>query len=414
MTFAVVIQPSNLPTNGNVRIHPDSSEEAPTRPTKPSRIYYIDWLRTWLTLLVVIHHCFWVVLAGWFPFTRPWNNDTATTIISYMIVAGNQAYFMGLFFFLSGLVTGPSLKRKGSWEFLKDRFFRLIVPAILYDGLLNPLLYIFIEATWYGPQRGNTYSVGQVLAFYFSNYSQPTNHMWFTVTLFLFNLMAVLLFHFVTSWETIALSTQSVRAPTRNQVMFHLVKLSLLLFVTNCIFRILFGYRWVPVIANLAYIWQYAIAFSLGIIFQSYQLLDHCHFEHVPYLIAPIVICYGAFMTAQIFLGDALQAIAGFLVKQLIVALFEQTFAVFFSYFMIILFKKYFDREPKPFMKKCISAAYATYIMHQWVVIPIAVGFAYTNIHSLLVILLITLFACPISWGIGLLMKMIPGSHFIL
>jgi hypothetical protein len=413
MSSVVTIEPTNvLATQVNARIHPDGSDVP--RNEKKKRIYYIDWLRTWLTLLVVIHHCFWVVLAGWIPFTRPWNPDTATLVISYIICAGDQAYFMGLFFFLSGLVTGPSLKRKGPWEFLKDRFYRLIVPAIVYDVILYPLLYVFLEATWYGPQRGSTATVGQVLSYYFANYTQATNHMWFTVTLFWFHLMAVIVFQVVTSWERIACSTQSVKAPTTNQIMLQLATLSFVLFVTNFLFRIFFGYTWIPVVANLAYIWQYAIAFALGIYVHSYQLLDHCHFEHYPYLIAPIIICFWAFLTAQIFLGDALEATAGFHVKQLLVSLFEQTFAVFFAYFMIILFKKYFDQEPKPFVKKVIHAAYATYIMHQWVVIPIAVAFAYTNIYPLLVILLIALFSCPISWGVGLLMKMIPGAQMFL
>jgi hypothetical protein len=34
---------------------------------KRPRIYYLDKLRTALTLLVVLHHCFWLVFAGWNP-----------------------------------------------------------------------------------------------------------------------------------------------------------------------------------------------------------------------------------------------------------------------------------------------------------------------------------------------------------
>jgi hypothetical protein len=94
---------------------------------------------------VVVHHCFWVVAVGWFPFYDLKGVDSPTTILSFMILSGNQAYFMGLFFFLSGLVTGPSLLRKGSKLFLKDRLIRLITPVVLYELLFFPFCFGFCK-----------------------------------------------------------------------------------------------------------------------------------------------------------------------------------------------------------------------------------------------------------------------------
>ena len=53
----------------------DSSTKVPK-----ARIYFLDNLRTILTLLVVIHHCVWVVVAGWFPFQRTWPVDIPTLV----------------------------------------------------------------------------------------------------------------------------------------------------------------------------------------------------------------------------------------------------------------------------------------------------------------------------------------------
>jgi glucan biosynthesis protein C len=142
---------------------------------------------------------------------RPWTIDTPTsTIISSMILSGDQAYFMGLFFFLAGYVTAPSLKRKGPKEFIKDRFIRLIIPVILYELVIFPFLYCFVEGTWYGPQREYTASVQEVWDYYFSNYIFVNSHIWFCVTLFAFSLTCALVLELVPSWKEFSVSQNPI------------------------------------------------------------------------------------------------------------------------------------------------------------------------------------------------------------
>jgi hypothetical protein len=94
--------------------------------------------------------------------------------------------------------------------------------------------------------------------------------------------------------------------------------------------------------------------------------------------------------------------------------LFEQFYALFFSYSLLVLFKQYQNTLPNAFFSKLIGGAYATYIIHQWIVIPLAIGFAYTSLSPGLVILLLCIIAPPLSWAAGLLLKMIPGSTRVL
>jgi hypothetical protein len=54
-----------------------------------------------LTVLVLLHHCLTEYLSTW----KPWKarkGDTAHWLLVQLFVNGNQAYFMTLFFFLSG------------------------------------------------------------------------------------------------------------------------------------------------------------------------------------------------------------------------------------------------------------------------------------------------------------------------
>jgi hypothetical protein len=96
------------------------------------------------------------------------------------------------------------------------------------------------------------------------------------------------------------------------------------------------------------------------------------------------------------------------------VTIFEQLYAIFFAYSLLLIFKEWQNIESTKIWKKLIEAAYATYIIHQWVIIPLAVGFAYTDIAPILIIFILMIIAPPISWIFGILLKMIPKSEIFI
>jgi peptidoglycan/LPS O-acetylase OafA/YrhL len=88
-------------------------------------MYYIDNIRVYLTVLVILHH---VAVAyggsgGW-PIKEP-ATDAVSPIIFLLFNALNQSYFMSFFFILAGYFTPRSLERKGGASFIKDRLVRL-------------------------------------------------------------------------------------------------------------------------------------------------------------------------------------------------------------------------------------------------------------------------------------------------
>ncbi|EKX41713.1 hypothetical protein GUITHDRAFT_141716 [Guillardia theta CCMP2712] len=387
--------------------------ETPVSCSKPPRLHYLDKLRTFLTLLVVVHHCFWVVQAGWVPFQRPWQTDNATTVIQYMILAGNQAFFMGLFFFLAGLVTIPSLKRKGAKVFLKDRFYRLMVPAILYDLIGFPFLWVVVEAAWNSPMKGSIFSFGKVWTDYFMFYKDRVfvvNHMWFTVTLFAFNLTLVCV------PEKYIFVEHSIESMSKKEIMIVLMKMSLVLFVLNCVPRFLLpdGYIWIPVYGNLGFLMQYSSAFVAGILANSYQFLDHIHMEHLSLTLTCSTVFYFLFQIFQVYLFEVIRGTMGFYPQTLFLTLFEQSFAVFWAYSLLVLFKEYQNGNPTQIQSQIIGSAYATYIIHQWIIVPLAIAFAYTNLYPLVVSLILSLVSPFLAWGVGIALKAIPGSSIIL
>ena len=85
------------------------------------RLFYIDNLRIFLSLLVVAHH--WALANGapgnWY--TAESNLGPFGTLVLSQFVATNQAFFMGFFFLISGYMVPGSYDRKGGKRFLKER-----------------------------------------------------------------------------------------------------------------------------------------------------------------------------------------------------------------------------------------------------------------------------------------------------
>ena len=146
--------------------------------SKP-RIYYIDNLRIFLTGLVVLHHfaITYGAPGGWF-----YNESQAgfpEIIPLSMFVATNQAFFMGMFFFISAYFLVPSFKKKGVGKFSKERLVRLGIPTLLFFFFLFPLTVFICNKYINGEDVSLWYYIFNLGIFGFGP-------MWFVEALLLF------------------------------------------------------------------------------------------------------------------------------------------------------------------------------------------------------------------------------------
>jgi peptidoglycan/LPS O-acetylase OafA/YrhL len=104
--------------------------------TSRPRAVWIDRLRAGLVLLVILHHAAitYGASGSWF-----FKATEATSVPLTFLAAVNQAFFMGMFFMISGALAPASLDRKGAGTFLTDRAIRLGVPVLVFGFLLGPL-----------------------------------------------------------------------------------------------------------------------------------------------------------------------------------------------------------------------------------------------------------------------------------
>src|SRR5258705_10212364 len=110
---------------------PDESDQAMTA---PQRIAALDRARTFVTLLVLLHHS--VINYTWFG-----NGDPKRWLGFDLVVLFNDSFFMAFMFFISGLFVRNSLARKGSAVFLRERAWRLGGPVFVFFFVLVPVAH---------------------------------------------------------------------------------------------------------------------------------------------------------------------------------------------------------------------------------------------------------------------------------
>src|SRR5215471_18405333 len=98
------------------------------------RITALDRARTFITMLVVLHHS--VVNYTYFG-----SGDKMRWLGFDLVVLFNDSFFMACMFLISGLFVRDSLVRRGLPNFLASRIWRLGVPYLISIFVLMPVAY---------------------------------------------------------------------------------------------------------------------------------------------------------------------------------------------------------------------------------------------------------------------------------
>ena len=162
--------------------HTVAAADVHAAPKTKARNFSIDRARSFLTLVVLLHHAI-------IPYTYFGHTDPKSFFGFDMIVLATDSFFMAMFFFLSGLFVWPSITRKGPANHLRDRLIRLGVPFVICAFTIIPIAYYAISLRQ-NPEIGfsefwwKTITVGP----------WPSGPVWFLWVLFGFDLVACMLF----------------------------------------------------------------------------------------------------------------------------------------------------------------------------------------------------------------------------
>jgi peptidoglycan/LPS O-acetylase OafA/YrhL len=367
--------------------------------TAKPRIYYIDNLRIFLIALVVLHHLAITYGApgGWF-----YNESAAEfpeIIPLSMFVAANQAFFMGMFFFVSAYFILPSLNKKGFSIFIKDRLIRLGLPMLIFFFFLFPLTIYMRNNYILDDQVSLQYLIFKEKEFGFGP-------MWFVEALLLFTFLFLIWKKFVQFNTPKFLH----KLPSAGGLLLF----ALLIGLGQFIIRIWFPVGWaMPFMEfQLPHFLQYIFLFAFGIVAYQHNWLDEIKpgkgwrwFIFVQILIFvgfPIIFILGGAIENGVepFMG-------GMNWKSFSYAIWEQL--VGFSLIMALfgIFKFRFNNQGKA-AKRLSAGAYAVYVLHTPILIAmsaLALGLEIPQFWKFVVLAPVALLVC---FSVANLVKRIP------
>ena len=151
------------------------------------RLFFLDQLRTALTILVVLHHLavIYGAAAVFYYVEPPGAGDTLARVVFAAFVLINQAYVMGLFFLISGYFTPGSFDRKGPGAFFKDRLLRLGILLVVYVLVFSPIASI---SPYLSPMPANVFHVTPPFTWQKFPLALGVGPLWFVEMLLFFGL----------------------------------------------------------------------------------------------------------------------------------------------------------------------------------------------------------------------------------
>jgi peptidoglycan/LPS O-acetylase OafA/YrhL len=388
-----------------------STTENLSNTNKPSRLFFIDHLRVFLTILVVLHHVA-MVYGGIQPF---YYLETPTSLLAFLIpmifVLLNQGWFMGAFFLLAGYFTPGSYDRKGTGSFIKDRLIRLGIPMLIFYFVLSPLsgLGYFL--------MGSDLSSVPWPAFW-EAYPDliGLGPLWFVALLLIFS------FGYA-GWR---LLTKNRAPATQSETPFPgYLKIGLFILALALVTYLVRIY--IPIgksildFPTLAYLPQYLSFFIIGTVASRRDW-----FRSLPGRKGVVGFIVAMVATLTLFaLGfiSFLKAIDtgvtqippfGFGTWQSVVyTLWDSIFAVGMSLAAITFFRRFFNQESK--MGSFLAQqSYAVYIIHIPIVVFLAYGLRNIELASMLKFGLAALIIVPTCFIIAALIRKIPGVSRVL
>jgi len=311
-------------------------------PVPASRIYFLDNLKVFLTVLVVFHHAAqpYGPGGGWWIPAEP--GGFADFIILAIFLAVNSSFFMGLYFMISAYFVPSSLERKGASRFLKDRLVKLGVPIVIFIAIVFPVMGTLLEG----------------------KPSITLGHLWFLALLLIFSAVYVAI-------RQVKRSSPTARwaFPGTATIVAFAAVMSLATFVVAIWSPI---NQWVPLgLFEPFHFPQYALLFAAGIVAYREGWIDAIppvaakRWSRVAVLMVPLLLVITIGTNKTLVSG-------GFTAASLLWSLWVSFTCVSMCIALLALFKKRFDTQTA-FTKELAKNAFTVYLIH----IPIVVFLQY-------------------------------------
>jgi peptidoglycan/LPS O-acetylase OafA/YrhL len=360
------------------------------------RLYYLDNLKVCLTVLVIMHHAGQAYGNGGDWAYTPSNPAEFMPWIWHFF-STNAAFFMGLYFFISGYFVPGSYDKQGSKQFIQKKLLRLGVPLLFMGTIIGVLTG--------KPEIG---------------------HMWFVESLLVFCLVYAVIRHWVS-----LIDSECNSKPT----IIGLLIVALLMGIGSYFIRQIspqdhwiWPFGIIPLPMEPAHYLQYVMMFVLGILTYRFQWLDkgRSSESHQARLDGRVVTELDAVKMGNgtglttLLIGVGL-AIGNYLrddgpwntfVWQWF-GIYESLMCVFISYGLIWLFRQCLSATSR-FWQWCAAQSYGAYVFHLilMIILQNAVDSIWMGAFGkfLFIGVVTTILSFILTW----IVRMIPGVKRVL
>lgn len=332
---------------------------------KRDRLYYFDYLRAFIIMIVILLHSMLPYVEDYIWYVSEVNKSDVFAILSILI----DVFIMPIMFFIAGYFAYISLKKRGSKEFIRNKFHRILFPFIVGVLFFSPIMgYISVLA------RGMKISyIEYWFTIYFKNFisSEHAAHYWFLALLFVFYLSFVLIYRiYGNKFDKLYNKSQKTSKSQINVFVLGFIGLGILFFFLvsfispdgswTSLFNILV---FQPTRATI-----YLLYFFLGIIvyLNNFEISDNL-LKKMPIFIA------GTFLLSLVYLAFKLYFISLTsrpIGLKFINSLLHFTLCFFIFITLVSIFKKYFNKSISP-LNRLAKSSYSIYFIHMVVVVII-------------------------------------------
>lgn len=380
-------------------------------PSRNNRTYWIDNLRSFITLLVVLHHAA-MAYATYGYFDKELYIRSTHAIIDHSKSAGldifisfNDNFFMPLMFFISGLFFDSSVRKKGLSKFMRDRALRLFLPFLFVGTACTLLAYFPSFITAASSHRFDDY-----IDDFFFRQGWPVGPPWFVWLLFAFTLLLACFHWLLKKAGTI----QKVLSTARGFCLLLLMGAAL---VYIPLAQHIGAYTWTgfgPFDFQLSRVGLYFIYFLLGALLNA-ENLNHTLLGPrsiilkkwvLPGLLGLVSFTLFIVIQRNIFPAGSLSAWNNNSNRLLENSLFILSCTCWSIFFMAV-FKQYANIKTQ--LSASFSAnAFLVYFLHFPIVVWGQFFLRFTELPALLKFMLLSVVAITLSWSISIALRKIP------
>ena len=382
----------------------DVTERTSTKPR--TRLFYLDNLRIYLTILVIVHHA---ALAyggsGNWPVQDPGVDEISPLLLTFFN-ALNQSYFMSAFFLLAGYFTPRSLERKGAKRFLIDRLIRLGIPVLVYITIILNFTYWFLSVFYWGVPFG----IGDIRLLY-----EP-GHLWFLQLLLIFAVIYVLLRALASRASIEPLRPYPDRFPPDAVLFACIGVLTVLTYLERLIWPVA---KAIFLGMQAGSFVHYVFCFYVGVLAYRgdwFQRLGKAQARRWGIMSLVVILLWFPMM----FLGGATESklnqakfFGGPYWQSLASSLWCTFLMVGIIVFLLYFFRARLNRAG-PLAQSMAANVYTVYIIHQTVLIMLHVFMLPVNIPTIVKFVVVSLVAVPVCFVLSSLIRKIPYAKRVL